>query len=42
MTQSQVLPIQYLLGSMMGLGIADRVRMKSRIRQGVKVAIAAM
>jgi hypothetical protein len=42
MTQSQMLPIQYLLGSMMGLGIADRVRMKSRIRQGVKIAIAAM
>ena len=42
MTQAQMLPIQYLLGSMLGLGIADRVRMKSRIRQGVKIAIAAM
>jgi hypothetical protein len=42
MTQAQMLPIQYMLGSLLGLGMADRVRMRSRIRQGVKIAIAAM
>lgn len=42
MTQAQFLPIQYFLGSLMGIGIADRLKLKSRIRQGVKVAIAAM
>jgi hypothetical protein len=42
MTQAQFLPIQYFLGSLMGICVADRIRMKSRIRQGVKIAIAAM
>jgi hypothetical protein len=38
----QGIPLQYMLGSAMGLAVADRVKMKSRIRQGVKIAMSSM
>ncbi|HLF07441.1 MAG TPA: vWA domain-containing protein [Thermoplasmata archaeon] len=41
-TQVQGIPLQYLLGSAMGMAVADRVKMKSRIKQGVKIAMASM